>query len=615
MASFTVSSAPSMKVAPQRHASYARGPAVPRARVGKAAKSVAISGKVNATATAPKPSPSDSDDSSIPLLEPLPLQTTLSKAITGSRGRPTRNHWMSQDLQNNRNKEQRSWRHRKTKIVGTVGPSSDTRETLFPLLDAGMNVVRLNMSHGTHTSHKAVIDLVNEYNASGRRKDRVGLLLDTKGPEVRSGDLKEKVHLETGQKFTFTIDESSMLGVDTSVDLKTTVNYDGFVDDVSVGDVLLVDGGMLSLKVTGKTATDVECKVLDGGMMGSRRHLNVVGTSANLPAITDKDWEDLQFGVDNNVDFFALSFVRDEKVINDVKVWLRQRNAEISVLPKIESVDAVKNLDAILAVSDGAMVARGDLGAELPVEEVPLIQSEIVHKCNKMGKPVIVATNMLESMIVNPTPTRAEVADITVAVREGADAVMLSGETANGKYPQKAFEVMCTTAQRVPWELSQAPTTPVGNNTSDAFSGSAAFRAVPDLRKMAESEGADVRELQTHLVAYNATMIANTMKVPIVVFSRSGFMPALLAHFRPRCSIYAFTNNDKVHARMSLYRGVKAIKLDFSPSSQETEDRALEELVSNGMVKRGKQVCILHVGINQIWRSATSQSINFRTIS
>ena len=244
---------------------------------------------------------------------------------------------------------------RKTKIVCTIGPTSNQRESLFALADAGMNVARLNMSHGDHASHKAVVDLVKEYNALGR--GCLAIMLDTKGPEVRSGDLVAPIEMREGDRYTFTIDEGA-----NGTGGRISVNYDGFIDDVSVGDTLLVDGGMQSLRIVAKTDRDVECEVVDGGTVKSRRHLNIRGKSANLPAITDKDWLDLKFGIDVGVDYYALSFVRNADVIYELKSYLAEQGAKIGVLAKIESADSVDHLEEILDAVDGAMVARGDLG-------------------------------------------------------------------------------------------------------------------------------------------------------------------------------------------------------------------------------------------------------------
>ncbi|MED6134470.1 hypothetical protein PIB30_037438, partial [Stylosanthes scabra] len=299
---------------------------------------------------------------------------------------------------------------RKTKIVCTIGPATSSRDMIWKLAETGMNVARLNMSHGDHASHQKTIDFVKEYNAQFQ-DNVIAIMLDTKGPEVRSGDVPKPILLNEGQTFNFTITR----GV--STEDTVSVNYDDFVNDVEVGDILLVDGGMMSLAVKSKTTDSVKCEVVDGGELKSRRHLNVRGKSATLPSITEKDWEDIKFGVDNQVDFYAVSFVKDARVVHELKDYLKSHNADIHVIVKIESADSIPNLHSILSASDGAMVARGDLGAELPIEEVPLLQEDIIRRCHSMQKPVIVATNMLESMIAHPTPTRAEVSDIAIAVR------------------------------------------------------------------------------------------------------------------------------------------------------------------------------------------------------
>ncbi|EOA13230.1 hypothetical protein CARUB_v10026256mg [Capsella rubella] len=398
---------------------------------------------------------------------------------------------------------------RKTKIVCTVGPSTNTREMIWKLAEAGMNVARMNMSHGDHASHKKVIDLVKEYNAQ-TKDNTIAIMLDTKGPEVRSGDLPQPIMLDPGQEFTFTIER----GVSTPSCV--SVNYDDFVNDVEAGDMLLVDGGMMSFMVKSKTKDSVKCEVVDGGELKSRRHLNVRGKSATLPSITEKDWEDIKFGVENKVDFYAVSFVKDAQVVHELKKYLQNCGADIHVIVKIESADSIPNLHSIITASDGAMVARGDLGAELPIEEVPILQEEIINLCRSMGKAVIVATNMLESMIVHPTPTRAEVSDIAIAVREGADAVMLSGETAHGKFPLKAAGVMHTVALRTEATITSGEMPP---NLGQAF-----------------------KNHMSEMFAYHATMMSNTLGTSTVVFTRTGFMAILLSHYRPSGTIYAFTN-------------------------------------------------------------------------
>ncbi|KAG2320520.1 hypothetical protein Bca4012_056438 [Brassica carinata] len=471
-------------------------------------------------------------------------------------------------------------RRRKTKIVCTIGPSSSSREMIWKLAEAGMNVARLNMSHGDHASHQITIDLVKEYNSLFVDK-AIAIMLDTKGPEVRSGDVPQPIFLEEGQEFNFTIKRG--------VSMKDTVsvNYDDFVNDVEVGDILLVDGGMMSLAVKSKTSDLVKCVVIDGGELQSRRHLNVRGKSATLPSITDKDWEDIKFGVDNQVDFYAVSFVKDAKVVHELKNYLKTCSADISVIVKIESADSIKNLPSIISACDGAMVARGDLGAELPIEEVPLLQEEIIRRCRNIHKPVIVATNMLESMLNHPTPTRAEVSDIAIAVREGADAIMLSGETAHGKFPLKAVNVMHTVALRTEASL------PVRTS---------AIRTTAYKGRMGQ------------MFAFHASIMANTLNTPIIVFTRTGSMAVLLSHYRPSSTIFAFTNQRRIMQRLALYQGVMPIYMEFSDDAEDTYARSLKLLQDESMLKEGQHVTLVQSGAQPIWREESTHLIQVRKI-
>ncbi|KZV34541.1 pyruvate kinase isozyme G, chloroplastic-like [Dorcoceras hygrometricum] len=452
---------------------------------------------------------------------------------------------------------------------------------IWKLAETGMNVARLNMSHGDHASHQKTIDLVNEYNAQFEEKV-VAIMLDTKGPEVRSGDVSQPILLKEGQEFNFTIRR----GINTEDTV--SVNYDDFINDVEVGDILLVDGGMMSLAVKSKTHDLVKCKVIDGGELKSRRHLNVRGKSATLPSITEKDWEDIKFGVDNQVDFYAVSFVKDAKVVHELKDYLKGCSADIHVIVKIESADSIQNLHSIISASDGAMVARGDLGAELPIEEVPLLQTDIIRRCRSMQKPVIVATNMLESMIDHPTPTRAEVSDIAIAVREGADAVMLSGETAHGKFPLKAVKVMHTVALRTESSL------PISISPPGQFSA--------------------YKSHMGDMFAFHATTMANTLATPIIVFTRTGSMAVTLSHYRPSSTIFAFTNVGRVKQRLILYHGVTPIYMKFTDDVEETFSQALKLLLTKGLVIEGQYVTLVQSGAQPIWRRESTHHIQVRKV-
>lgn len=476
---------------------------------------------------------------------------------------------------------------RMSKIVCTIGPKTCDIDSIERLAETGMDVVRLNMSHGTHEWHRAVIENVREINSRGRFN--LGILLDTKGPEVRSGDLKAPIKVTRGQKFTWTIRKD----IETFDEFTVDVSYDDFVNDVHVGDTLLIDGGMCSFLCTEITDTDVITECVDGGTLTSRRHLNVRGKSASLPAITEKDWEDIKFGMAMNVDFYALSFVKHEDDVAMLRDYLRERNSQALVLSKIESADAVKRLRPILEVSDGAMVARGDLGAEIPIEDVPLVQDEIVSINRILRKPTIVATHMLESMITYPTPTRAEVTDITEAVRQGADATMLSGETANGSYPYKALNVMATVAESVVSQDSAL-------SENDLFS--------PVLRPQ-EIASTDAR-LD---LAYGASTMASRLNVAaIVVFTRVGTYAKLVASTRPRCPVIAMTPDGDLVRRLTLFWGVKPFQLAFSGDPEETISRAVELLMEKGLTSTGDILVITSDML--VKNSNTVNTIQVRTV-
>ena len=447
---------------------------------------------------------------------------------------------------------------RKTKIVCTIGPQTASPEMLKRLADGGMNVARLNMSHGTLDWHREVIASIKRLNKKFGLA--VAVLLDTKGAEVRTGDLKQDLPLKVGDILTLTIRHWAELSP-----YWVEVSHDGFVREVEVGDLVLVDGGMIRLRVMKVTRTDVRCEVLDEGVLTSRRHLNVRGKSADLPAITEKDWTDIEFAISERVDFIALSFVREAAAITNLARHLREKQAPISLLAKIESAESIPHLDEIIEASHGIMIARGDLGAELPAEEVPLLQEEIVRKCRVAGKPVIVATHMLESMIANPTPTRAEVTDITHAVQQGADAIMLSGETATGRHPLKAVEVMDAVARRIERHLAQDTTVRV----------KASSRSKEEISRSAAILG-------------NNLGVAGTL-----VITRRGLMAALLSKCRPVAPIFAFTNTTHVRRRLGIYWGVHPLLVDLSSDPEVSIQRAIGKLIRRQLIGPGDRIIVL----------------------
>lgn len=447
---------------------------------------------------------------------------------------------------------------RRTKIICTIGPSTCRYEQLEKLAECGMNVARLNMSHGTHEWHRGVIKSIRTLNEKAMYN--VAILLDTKGPEIRSGDLKKEVVVQKGTRFVFTIRREAEYD-----DYCTEVSYDGFIHDVEVGDVILVDGGIISFMVLEKTDSDIICECIDGGILTSRRHLNVRGRSATLPSITSKDWEDIEFGIAEGIDFIALSFVKEAEVIRDLKRKLEARHIAIGVIAKIESAASIPHLDEILEVCDGAMVARGDLGAEIPLEDVPLVQEKIVSECWRMGKPSIVATHLLESMIVYPTPTRAEVSDIAVAVNSRADAIMLSGETALGRHPFKAVEVMNKVAIRI--EESQLAEKKI---------------SVPPSMQPKEE------------MVMSASIIANNLETAaLIVITRRGLMASLLSRCRPNPPIFAFTNTSNVRRKLNLYWGVHPFRIGFSKDPEKTLQRAIQLLKQKKSLAGGDRIVVV----------------------
>ena len=425
---------------------------------------------------------------------------------------------------------------KKTKIVCTIGPVTESVETLKELLSRGMNVMRLNFSHGDYKEHGMRIK--NFRQAMSETGIRGGLLLDTKGPEIRTMTLKDgkDVSIKAGQKFTFTTDQTVVGDSE-----RVAVTYENFAKDLKVGDMVLVDDGLLELDVTEIKGNEVICIARNNGDLGQKKGINLPNVSVNLPALSEKDVEDLKFGCQNNIDFVAASFIRKADDVRQVRKVLQENGGEkVQIISKIESQEGLNNFDEILEASDGIMVARGDLGVEIPVEEVPCAQKMMIKKCNRAGKVVITATQMLDSMIKNPRPTRAEANDVANAIIDGTDAVMLSGETAKGKYPLEAVDVMNKIAKKVDPTIASFY---VGrsNNRHDITS--------------AVAEGsADISErLEAKL---------------IVVGTESGRAARNMRRYFPKANILAITNNEKTANQLILTRGVIPY-VDASPKTLE----------------------------------------------
>lgn len=447
---------------------------------------------------------------------------------------------------------------RRTKIISTLGPATDSAEMIGKLIDAGVNVFRLNMSHAPHDWVRRLVTDIRA--ASAERKKFIGIMMDTQGPAIRTGDLGVPLDLQPGQKFTLTVRGERDLEQH-SVD----VNYENFVNDISVGDVVLIDNGAIEMKVLVKSGNKVECEVLTEGKLGSRRHINLPGVKVSLPALTAKDIKDVKLGLELNVDFIALSFVREARDLMQLRELFDGKKAPF-VIAKIEDQEAIKNLEAIVQEADGIMVARGDLGIEIPYEELPIVQRRIVKSCLRIGRPVIVATHMLESMIESPMPTRAEVTDVANAVFEEADAIMLSGETTVGKYPLKCIEVF----DRIAWRIER--------------SGSAEYHQAAELATPRQK------------LVKSAVVMANELKAAaILVFTRHGSMARYASWMRPHYSpIYAICDNDVCANELTLNWGITGFVMPFDfIDPQNTVEMALKDLTEQGKLQTGATVVII----------------------
>ncbi|MFT3921623.1 MAG: pyruvate kinase [Myxococcales bacterium] len=452
--------------------------------------------------------------------------------------------------------ERRDFRH--TKIVCTIGPATDSSRMIQKLAQSGMNIARLNMSHGSHKSALMIVRRIQSLNRSLNHP--VSILLDTMGPEIRTGELKTNIDLKVGEIFSFTV-----LTNENPEEKSVHVNYQDMVKDLKVGSKVTVDNGLINLEVLDITEGRLRCKVLDGGTLGSRKHINLPGVRVNLPSITEKDKKDIEFAVDNDLDFIALSFVRSPQDVLDAREIVQSKGGHARIIAKIENQEGVDNFEQILEVADGIMVARGDLGVEVPIEELPRIQRMIVRKCALAGKPVIVATHLLESMIDSPTPTRAEVTDVANAVYEQADAIMLSGETATGKFPDRCVQMLDKIARRVEKE--------------------------PGYNVIADKKPQTIRDE----LARSACRLADSLNAPaIVVMTRRGMLGQMVASYRPqRAIIYAFTNMSTTRRKLWLTRSVVPFKMDFSSDPEKTIRAAFERLRQRNRVLPGDPIVVV----------------------
>lgn len=449
---------------------------------------------------------------------------------------------------------------KKTKIICTLGPNADNRETLKALVENGMDIARFNFSHGDHSEQKARFDQLKSVREELRKP--IAILLDTKGPEIRTGLLKNggKVRLETGAEFILTSEEIE--GDETRV----SQTYPELSRDVKPGNTILIDDGLIALKVKEVKEKDIVCEVLNGGELGQRKGVNVPNVRVNLPGITKKDREDIIFGIEQGIDFIAASFVRDADAIKEIKAILKEHHAEhIDVIAKIENHEGIQNIDKIINAADGIMVARGDLGVEIPAYDVPHVQRVIVQKCNEKYKPVIIATQMLDSMIRNPRPTRAEVTDVANAIREGTDAIMLSGETAMGKYPVEALKMMVQIAESTEQYLD--------------------YKILPDFRSIRGDANV------SNAVGVAAVRTATNIQADCIVTpTMTGQTARLISNFRPKTPIYAVTPNEWAQRKMQIYWGVTPLRGYQEESTEHIISHAMYVVKRDGYVKEGDMV-------------------------
>jgi pyruvate kinase len=479
-----------------------------------------------------------------------------------------------------------AYAYRHTKVVFTIGPATAEEDVLRQLVETGVDICRLNMAHAAHDWTVKVLGTLRKVCQEVGR--HVSVMMDVKGPEIRTGDLPAPVVLKKGDRVDFFADPAAMPERDgegrVAGAYAVGVNYPGFARDVRVGATVLVDSGLIRMKILEIEGSRVSCEVLIPGPLGNRRHINLPGVHVKLPALTDKDRRDIRLGIENHVEYFALSFVRQADDLDILRRHLGDFGSEARIIAKIEDQSAITNLDEIIKASDGLMVARGDLGIEIPFEDLPLVQRRAVRTCRHYGKPVIVATHMLESMIENPIPTRAEITDVANAVFEQADAVMLSGETSVGKYPIECVDVLNRIIGKVESEHDAPPF----------------------------NEAMPLRTPKAKMLRSAVSLAAELDGTGIVVFTRSGFLAQILSSLRPRLSpIYAFTDADHVFKQMLLFWGIEPFRMDFHDDPEETIRAALEILKTKGWLKSEEPIVVI---TNVLAGRRIVDSIQFRKV-
>ncbi|MEM9328535.1 MAG: pyruvate kinase [Bacteroidota bacterium] len=464
---------------------------------------------------------------------------------------------------------------KRSKIVATIGPASRNKQTLIELVKAGANVFRMNFSHGTHEDHLMVINMVKEVN--DELGTSVALLQDLQGPKIRVGQVENGgVGIEPGEKLTITTQE--MLGTNKKV---STV-YKGITNDLEPGSTVLIDDGNLELKVDKVEGDEVHSTVVHGGVLKSRKGINLPDANVSAPSLTEKDIEDLEFGMEHEIEWVALSFVRRAADIHDLRARLEAKGKRSKIVAKMEKPEAIANMDEIIEATDAIMVARGDLGVEIPMERVPLEQKRMVKKCNRLGKPVIIATQMMESMIENPRPTRAETNDVANAVMDGADALMLSAESASGKFPVHAVRSMSKTIAEVEKSMNSI------------------------YHKYFEKEGESSTTRLNDLLIRGACRLSESVQAKALVgLTKTGYSGFKIAMHRPKADIFLFTSDEMLYRQASLIWGVKSFYYNEQRSIHDTLTSIEKVLVDGGYLEKG-DVFITTAAMPTHWQGHTN---------
>lgn len=465
----------------------------------------------------------------------------------------------------------------KTKIICTIGPACDSPELIKKLIAEGMNVARLNFSHGTHDEHRDKIKTIRE--TSKEMGKHVAILQDLCGPKIRVGKVVDAgITLIPGEEFILSTDDFMGEGK------RVSVSFKNLPSDVNEGDIILLADGMMELVVKETNSTEVKCKVITGGTLTSNKGINLPSGTISAPCLTEKDKDDLKLGLENDVDYIALSFVRNEADIKELRDIIEGAGKDIPIVAKIEKHEAIARMDEIVATTDAIMVARGDLGVEIPLEDVPGVQKELISKANAAGKPVIVATQMLRSMVDSPRPTRAEANDVANAVIDGADAVMLSEETASGTYPVKAVHYM--------------------SRIADSAEGN-----YPHEKYMTLDPASEIPES----VAYASCVLADHLKASAIVAStRTGFTAKQISRYRPGCIIIALSPDEKVVRRLSLYWGMMPSLIADAKDTDEMIDQGAEAAQKTGLVSEGDRIVI--TAGHPVWVEGTTNMVKVKTI-